>query len=87
MTMPNGPGGREGLRAVTGMQWTDNVARVYAVVKRHPEVSVEWPRVTGRPDFKASWPLDPENPESDIESVQTMELGVLAARLEKEFPA
>lgn len=67
-------------------QWTDNVARVYEVVRRHPEVSVEWPRVSGRPEFKATWAVDPKDPESEIRSAQTRDLAELAAALEREFP-
>ena len=68
------------------VQWTDNVARVYEVIARHPEVSVEWPRWSGKREFVASWPADPKDPESKIDAMQTLELGELATALEEKFP-
>lgn len=76
---------RKGVR-ITGAQWTDNVARVYEVIRRHPEVSVEWPRVTGRSEYRASWPDDPSDEHSTISSVQALELRDLATALEEQFP-
>lgn len=80
-----GPG-PEGRPLVIGTQWTDHVARVYEVIKRHPEVSVEWPRWSNRKEFRASWPVDPKDPESEMRSVQTLDVSSLAYRLEEEFP-
>lgn len=80
-----GPG-PEGRPLVISVQWTDNVARVYEVIRRHPEVSVEWPRWSGRKEFRASWPADPGDEGSEIRSVQTADVASLAYRLEEEFP-
>lgn len=57
-------------------QWTDNVARAAAVVKRHPEVAVEWPMVT-LGGYRASWPGGEVAADSAAE---------LADALEREFP-
>lgn len=82
--MGPGPEGRQVV--LVGTQWTDNVARVYEVVRRHPEISVEWPRWSGRKEFRASWPSDPSDEGSEIRSVQTLDVSSLASRLEQEFP-
>lgn len=77
----------EGPRAVGGNGgWTDNVARVHEVIRRHPEVSVEWPAWSGRREFRAHWPVNPGDEDSEIRSVQTRDLAGLAAALEEEFP-
>ena len=58
-------------------QWTDNVARVYAVKQRHPEVEVVWPKgVRGRV-FRATWPGG---------EAETGQLADLADILESTFP-
>lgn len=81
-----GPGPEGRPLVIVGTQWTDNVARVHEVIRRHPEVSVEWPRWSGRKEFRASWPVHPGDEKSEIRSVQTADLVSLAYRLEEEFP-
>lgn len=67
-------------------QWTDNVARVYEVIRRHPEVTFTYPRISGSREFSASWPVAPGDEGSEIKSFQTVNLGELATILEREFP-
>jgi hypothetical protein len=76
----------DGRRPVEGARYTDSVTRVYAVVAQHPHISVEWPRWSGRKEYRAHWPEDPDDPDSAIRSVQERNVERLAAALEEEFP-
>lgn len=57
-------------------QWSDNVGRMHAFMRKHPEVIITTPMQNGTDDFIAAWPDD---------EVRDRSLGWLMDNLEERF--
>ena len=57
-------------------QWSDNVARMHAFTREHPEVKITTPIESGSHDFRAEWPGH---------DVADTSLGWLMDKLEQHF--
>lgn len=91
---PRSETSQEGLSAVTTpisqagqMDYTDNVRRKDAFLKRHRHVSISSPRENGTSQFVASWVEASPDPHHDgvVEKVAHERLGFLMGYLEARF--
>jgi hypothetical protein len=67
--------------------YTDNVVRMQAFVKRHPHVSITSPRINGTSEFIAAWVEASPDPRQDgvVEKIGHECLGFLMGYLEGRF--
>jgi hypothetical protein len=74
-------------RADVGIDYTDNVARSQAFVRRHPHVAILSPRTSGTGQFLAIWTEASADPAEDGATVKIghERLGFLMGYLEARF--
>jgi hypothetical protein len=74
-------------RADLGTDYTDNVERAHAFVRRHPHVSILWPRTSGTGQFLAVWTEASADPAEDgvTQRAGHERLGFLMGYLEARF--